>query len=46
MNPRTENFKTKRAPETWVVDQVTGLSDLETRDSPGEGRSTPGRAAR
>ncbi len=31
MNPQTENFKTKRAAETWVVDQATGLSDLETR---------------
>ena len=31
MNPQTEDFKTKRAAETWVVDQATGLSDLETR---------------
>ena len=48
MNPQTENFKPKRAAETWVVDQATGLSDLETRLNhlEGEGFSRVSRSAK
>ena len=31
MDQNTQTTKNQPPPETWVVDQATGLSDLETR---------------